>query len=145
MSDDRPIEQPSDPTAPAPEPTSSPADATQSLAQTTPRRPRLSLSGHRPTPLPARPRHRRLPVHWIRCRHHPGAARGIPRRPTRRRPTNRLSTRRLGQQAYPPPPPSAYPQYGVPPVGYAAPQQTNVSGLVLTIISGLLVFSCYFT
>ena len=50
-----------------------------------------------------------------------------------------------GQQAYPPPPPSAYPQYGVPPVGYAAPQQTNVSGLVLTIISGLLVFSCYFT
>ena len=52
---------------------------------------------------------------------------------------------RPGPQAYPPPPPSAYPQYGVPPVGYAAPQQTNVSGLVLTIISGLLVFSCYFT
>ena len=103
MSDDRPIEQPSDPTAPAPEPTSSPADATQSLAQTTP-----PAAYQTPTYQPAQ---------------HPAP----------------------GPQAYPPPPPSAYPQYGVPPVGYAAPQQTNVSGLVLTIISGLLVFSCYFT
>lgn len=75
----------------------------------------------------------------------PGAARGIPPAAYQTPTYQPAQHPAPGQQAYPPPPPSAYPQYGVPPVGYAAPQQTNVSGLVLTIISGLLVFSCYFT
>jgi len=40
--------------------------------------------------------------------------------------------------------PSA-PAYGVPPVYAAMPARQNTSALVLTIISALLTFSCYFT
>jgi hypothetical protein len=50
-----------------------------------------------------------------------------------------------GQPAYGPPPPSALPQYSVPGVAYGPPPQTNASALVLTIISGILTVSCYFT
>ena len=145
MSDDRPIEQPSDPTAPAPEPTSSPADATKSLAQTTPPTealpqwtPPYPTAGAATPPRPAGPPDSVPPPPQAPPAAYPPAAYQTPTYQPAQHPAP-------GPQAYPPPPPSAYPQYGVPPVGYAAPQQTNVSGLVLTIMSGLLVFSCYFT
>lgn len=41
--------------------------------------------------------------------------------------------------------PPVYGGYAAPPSAYAAPREQNTSAIVLTIVSGLLAFSCYFS
>lgn len=156
-----PEAQRADPTMSIPDGATPPADATQSMAQSTP--PTQALPTWTPPypqaapvepppvvaapPVPPAPP---APVPYPYAGSElPAAAPPVPPPATYGTPPTAYGA----PGAYPAPP-SAYgtpPAYGTPapyagpPVQYAPPTPTNTSAVVLTIIAGIMTVSCYFT